>query len=58
LFVAVYVMNLFELAVMGYLWQPSTDVQTICDWVAFSVAIASWILYWTYQVKALQGTKK
>jgi len=58
LFVAVYVMNLFESAVMGYLWQPSTDVQTIGDWVAFSVALAGWILYWTYQVKALQGTKK
>ena len=58
LFVTVFVMNLFESAVMSYLWQPSADIQAIGSWVAFAIAVAGWLIYWTYQVRVLQSVNK
>ena len=58
LFVTVFVMNLLESAIMSYLWQPSAEVQAISVWVAFTIAIAGWILYWTYQTRVLRSAKK
>lgn len=58
LFVTVFVMNLFESAVMGYLWQPSAEVQSIGAWTAFAVAILVWAVYWTYQLRALKGANR
>lgn len=58
LFVTVFVMNLFESAIISYLWQPPADVQAVGIWIAFAIAIAGWVLYWTCQVRVLRSPKK
>jgi hypothetical protein len=58
LFVTVFVMNLFESAVMGYLWQPSAEVQSVGVWLAFAVAVVGWAVYWKYQLRALRRANK
>lgn len=53
LFLLVFVANMFETALVGYLWQPSAEVQSASTWMAFVTALVAWLIYWIKQVKSL-----
>lgn len=53
LFLLVFVANMFETALVGYLWQPSAEVQSVSTWMAFVTALVAWLIYWIKQVKSL-----
>jgi hypothetical protein len=44
---------MFETALVGYLWQPSAEVQSASTWMAFVTALVAWLIYWIKQVKSL-----
>lgn len=58
LFLIIFVANMFETAIVSYLWQPGAEVQTISTWIAFAVALMAWVVYWAKQLKVLPSGKK
>lgn len=56
LFLTIFVMNLFESAIVSYMGEPSQEIQATGGWVALVATIVGWAVYWLYQTKALRAT--